>query len=277
MTNKKEEIYERASRILYPRHDRYFFFNESHKRWEYADTHWQDQCKPLSQVYTLYRREQIAAIIRASANVITTQTTNPITAFKEVDNLLLKDFSGKHRDGRMRNNWWIEGIQEYWKYLTTYRIINRLGTRNPPDFPALHNQPLDLTNPTHINALEFASFCSMGLKHENTNLNTITLKTKMVLGWTKWNWSKFNKNKTKSRKQKRHSHYGKNSYNGTHKGKTMNPNQWRQWIGYEGRMPLSQQPDIAVVKKREGALHAIKLRVIVELPVNTCVRDISST
>ena len=113
MTNKKEEVYERASRILYPRHDRYFFFNESHKRWEYADTNWQDKCKPLSQVYTLYRREQIAAIIRASANVITTQTTNPITAFKEVDNLLLKDFPGKHRDGRMRNNWWIEGIHEY--------------------------------------------------------------------------------------------------------------------------------------------------------------------
>ena len=79
MTNKKNMIYERAAKILHPREDRYMFYNETHKRWQYAETHWKDECKPPSQVYTENRREPIASIIRAGCNVITTQTTNPQT------------------------------------------------------------------------------------------------------------------------------------------------------------------------------------------------------
>ena len=104
MTNKKNIIYERAAKILHPREDRYMFYNYTHQSWQFAETHWSDKFKPVSQVYLEYRREHIANIIRAASNVITTQQTNPITAFKNVNDLRLIDFPGKHRDGRMRDN-----------------------------------------------------------------------------------------------------------------------------------------------------------------------------
>jgi hypothetical protein len=74
------------------------FYNETHKRWQFAETHWSDKFKPISQVYDESRREHIATIIRAASNVITTQQTNPITAFRNVLDLTLVDFPGKHRD-----------------------------------------------------------------------------------------------------------------------------------------------------------------------------------
>ena len=80
MSNKSNEVYERAARILHPREDRYMFYNNTHSRWQFAETHWSDKFKPISQVYDEYRREHIASIIRASSNVITTQLTNPLTA-----------------------------------------------------------------------------------------------------------------------------------------------------------------------------------------------------
>ena len=73
MSNKSNALYERAARILHPREDRYMFYNETHKRWQFAETHWSDKFKPISQVYAESRREHIARIIRASSNVITTQ------------------------------------------------------------------------------------------------------------------------------------------------------------------------------------------------------------
>lgn len=227
MSNKSKEVFAEASRILYRRHDRYQYWNYFKEQWETAETHWKDKFQPLSQVYREYRREHIAAIIRASSNVITTQQTIPLTAFKEVHTLNLVDFPGKHRDGRRRDNWWIEGVQEYWTQLTTYKTINELGTQSPPRFPALHNQPLDLSNKTHISILELAAYCNIELKHENANLNTITMKTKMLLGWLPFKWSKFN--------QKRKVRNGKNNNSNNKTAATtttptthrFSPNQWR--------------------------------------------------
>ena len=73
MTNKNDVVYERVARSLHPREDRYMFYNYTHGRWQFAETHWNGQFKPISQVYVEYRRGRIANIIRAASNVITIQ------------------------------------------------------------------------------------------------------------------------------------------------------------------------------------------------------------
>ena len=81
MTSKKEEVYHRASRILHPREDRYMFFNES-KRWEFADVHWEDSIKPLSQVYTEYRNKLPASYAHQPTSSPPTQPTQSLPSMK---------------------------------------------------------------------------------------------------------------------------------------------------------------------------------------------------
>ena len=107
--------------------------------------------------------------------MITTQTTNPITAFRKVETLELAGFDGKHQDGRKRNNWWLEGIKEYWAHITNPAVGGR--TR----FTAYNGVPLNTDSKIHLVILDTAAEARIGLKGDNGN--NLTTHTKIMLGW----------------------------------------------------------------------------------------------
>ena len=94
------------------------------------------------------------------------------------------DFPGKYRGGRKRDNWWIEGIQEYWNHITntenaTYKLYQ--GTE-------LNVNSKTEEGKIHLAILETAAECRIGLIRETDNV--LTTKTKISLGWINSKWAK---------------------------------------------------------------------------------------
>jgi hypothetical protein len=91
----------------------------------------------------------------------------------------------------------------------------------------------------------------MGLKRDNTNLNTITMKTKMLLGWLPWKWSKFNKGKPRKGKNAKEK-AASTTETKKSKGK-FEADQWRPWLGYKHRVEIRRcpQPRKGGTKKKE--------------------------
>ena len=42
ISNHTKWVYEQAAKRLHPREDRYMFYNNTHQRWQFAETHWSD-------------------------------------------------------------------------------------------------------------------------------------------------------------------------------------------------------------------------------------------
>ena len=80
--------------------------------------HWEmPKFQKISEVYTEQRRELMAKVLSADRmkndHGEYTSPQNPIAAGIQEHTLNIIQFPGKFRDGRQRDNWWIEGTNEY--------------------------------------------------------------------------------------------------------------------------------------------------------------------
>ena len=71
--------------------------------------------KLVGEIYSESRRELIAEVLRAEAG-------DPIAACKRHDSLELVTYPGKMRKGHPRDNWWVEGLKEYWEHITNNKF-----------------------------------------------------------------------------------------------------------------------------------------------------------
>ena len=107
------------------------------------------------------------------------------------------EFEGKYREGRKRVNWWLEGINEYWKHITTpLKTEYSSKTR----FSAYQYETLNLKSSKHLEILDLAAQIRIGLKKENDNV--LSEKTQMSLGWVKNRNSKADSQREKPKYRK---------------------------------------------------------------------------
>ena len=91
---------------------------------------------------------------------------------KNPTSLQLVEFEGKYRDCRKRDNWWLEGIAEYWKHITTPLRTSDLLTQaadgswyrdtetidpSKTRFTVYRYESLNLKNSKHLEILEIAA------------------------------------------------------------------------------------------------------------------------
>ena len=129
--------------------------------------------RKASDLYLEAQRELIGEVLRAPEG-------SPIKACKNPLSLELQDFEGKYRGGRKRDNWWIEGVKQYWKHITNTKYTYYKDT-------ALCWDTSKPEGKVHQVILETAAECRIGLKQECENI--LTTKTKISLGWIKSKWS----------------------------------------------------------------------------------------
>ena len=132
-TNTNRAVFLRANQIINNYDNRHIQDDRFRQR---------KQIIPISEFYEIQRRKLIISIINAPAD-------NPVRQVCADDALRLIEY-GVRRVGRPRHNWWIHGLQQYWKYATEHYA------------PALVHTTFNIDNQEHTHFLVQAASQNWG-------------------------------------------------------------------------------------------------------------------